>query len=455
MTEITEIDVRIKLIEAWQRKGDPAQALARCTAMLEEAPASIPLQLKLIEVALQAGRTAYAHEMLARVCAAAPDDPAVLACQEEVLGIADAALERSLRQLEQGGTRAYAAKLNLRGQFVVGSHRSGWKVAMAALAPLHVETGVLFDGFIERNFAWRHRPSATGSSHNSGRAQRPGQEPTSEELGIVPYREPWIGFAHNPPNMPPWFYTNDAPQAIFAKEIWQESATHCLGLFTLSEYHAAWLRRNTDLPVEALVYPTELNVPHFSMDKFLANREKQIVQVGWWLRRQNAIYELPLDVDNPAGYRKVRLATEFFDGASRYLRKLVMLERLQLNLSIPARYAENTSVTPFLTPEGYDELLGENIVLLNLHDVSGCTTLVECIARATPVLVNPLPAMVEYLGPDYPLYCDTLEEAAAKALDFGLVEAAHQYLLTCPIRPKLAPDYFLDSFANSVIYRNL
>ena len=71
------------------------------------------------------------------------------------------------------------------------------------------------------------------------------------------------------------------------------------------------------------------------------------------------------------------------------------------------------------------------------------------------MLVNPLPAIVEYLGPDYPLYFDTLDEAAAKALDFALLQAAHEYLLACPIRPKLAPAYFLDSFANSAIYRKL
>ncbi|MGQ9633529.1 MAG: hypothetical protein ACUVXB_04725 [Bryobacteraceae bacterium] len=52
----------------------------------------------------------------------------------------------------------------------------------------------------------------------------------------------------------------------------------------------------------------------------------------------------------------------------------------------------------------------------------------ECIVRRTPLLVNPLPAVPEYLGADYACYFSTLEEAAIKASDPELVLAAHRYL---------------------------
>jgi len=50
--------------------------------------------------------------------------------------------------------------------------------------------------------------------------------------------------------------------------------------------------------------------------------------------------------------------------------------------------------------------------------------------------------VVEYLGVDYPLYFLTLEEAARKALDMGLIRDAHQYLKGCETRGKLSAEYF-------------
>ena len=57
-----------------------------------------------------------------------------------------------------------------------------------------------------------------------------------------------------------------------------------------------------------------------------------------------------------------------------------------------------------LSNEDYDELLSENIVFLNLVDASAVNTVIECIMRNTPILVNRHPAVVEMLGERYPLY---------------------------------------------------
>jgi hypothetical protein len=98
-------------------------------------------------------------------------------------------------------------------------------------------------------------------------------------------------------------------------------------------------------------------------------------------------------------------------------------------------------------------LLSENIVFIELYDANANNTIVECIARGTPILVNPLPAVVEYLGEDYPLYFNNLPEAAEKALDLKLILEAHQYLMECETRGKLGSGYFLKSFCESEVYR--
>jgi hypothetical protein len=75
------------------------------------------------------------------------------------------------------------------------------------------------------------------------------------------------------------------------------------------------------------------------------------------------------------------------------------------------------------------------------------------MVRATPILVNPLPGVVEYLGADYPLYYDSLEEATAKLLDPSVISAAHCHIKSNPMVQQLAPQAFLDAFVETQGYR--
>ena len=103
----------------------------------------------------------------------------------------------------------------------------------------------------------------------------------------------------------------------------------------------------------------------------------------------------------------------------------------------------------------YDEALSCNIVYLDLYDSSANNAIVECIARGTPILVNPIPPVVEYLGKDYPFYFNSPEEAAEKALNLDLVKSTHKYLMTCKTRDKLTMDYFIQSIKDRDIYKQL
>jgi hypothetical protein len=103
----------------------------------------------------------------------------------------------------------------------------------------------------------------------------------------------------------------------------------------------------------------------------------------------------------------------------------------------------------------YDVLLAENICFLNLYDASANNAVIECLVRATPILVNPLPAVREYLGDEYPLYYDDLDEAAAMALDLGRLRAAHEHLAASPLRARLDATTFRQAVEDSEVYRRL
>ena len=81
----------------------------------------------------------------------------------------------------------------------------------------------------------------------------------------------------------------------------------------------------------------------------------------------------------------------------------------------------------------YDELLSKYVVFIKLYDASAVNTLIECIVRNTPIIVNKLPAIVEYLGNDYPLYYNNIDEVPALLkhnIFNNKIKNAHNYLKT-------------------------
>lgn len=320
-----------------------------------------------------------------------------------------------------GSEYGFERKINIGPQWSTDKHRSGWGYAMTGLRCLHTRKGIDLDGFVENNFSWTRQVALS--------------------QGVIPYHAPWVGFIHNPHNMPTWFGDgHSSNQQIFSQREWRLSLKHCKGLFTLSNYHKKYIEQQIDVPVVALLHPTETpdKTHFFDINKFTANKNKGLVQVGWWLRKPYSLYRVPTS-----------------------------LKRSILNPGNPWQHLMRTSETPeqvnhkevkilpWKTPSAYDELLSKNIVFLDLFDSSANNAVIECIVRNTPVLVNPLEAIQEYLGKDYPFYFTSFEEAGKKSEDLSLIKDTVDYLSELPIKKKLTQRYFLKSFAESTIYKAL
>lgn len=90
----------------------------------------------------------------------------------------------------------------------------------------------------------------------------------------------------------------------------------------------------------------------------------------------------------------------------------------------------------YLDNSAYDDLLTENIVFINLVDASAVNTVIECIVRQTPIIVNNHPAIVEILGKNYPLYFRSHptdyfginREINNMLMDDSKIRSAHNYL---------------------------
>jgi hypothetical protein len=264
----------------------------------------------------------------------------------------------------------------------------------------------------------------------------------TEDYIEVPFLLMW----HNPPNMPKWFDYINSPQMMLERPVFKKSMPNCVGIITFSDYMTQWVVNNVphDIPTYTLKHPTEIPDNKFSFEKFMDNQEKSLIQIGYWLRRMCFIGSIQTNV-----YKKVWLY------GGKHAMDCIQRECIEHHANgEPCSDMKDVLITR-LSDELYDEVLTKNVIILNLYDTSVNNAIIEAIVRHTPVLVNRHPAVIEYLGPDYPLYYDTFEEATKKLHNFDSIKAAHVYLRNSGLDTPLSYRSFLKSFKECPLIQKL
>lgn len=323
-------------------------------------------------------------------------------------------------------------------------HRSGWRYVVAGLMQLHQADGIIVDTYVDRTFHW-------------------GKESYYYD-GLIPYRNPWIGFVH---------HTFDESQgenncaSMFKEPIFLESLKTCRCLIALSSYLAEQLKKQLEVleledvvRVAVLYHPTEFVDKKFTMERFVANNQKKVVQVGAWLRNPYAIYELPIPNDvknNPFMIKKIHLKGKEMDNYFCPSGFLSQIQNPNKNRYVHGlidqlyRFNRSVSMIEGLSNDEYDVLLSSNIVFLNLVDVSAANTVIECIVRDTPLFVNRHPALVEVLGEEYPGFYENYFDAAQMIISFDKVREVHNYMKHHVDKSKLRIETFMREFEEIVL----
>lgn len=120
-------------------------------------------------------------------------------------------------------------------------------------------------------------------------------------------------------------------------------------------------------------------------------------------------------------------------------------------LHLLKQYDASVVVVPTVSNVMFDVILKSNVLFLHLTDASAVNTLIEAIVRCTPVLVNPLPAVVEMLGVNYPFYYSRgLNEAASKLGDIGQIQKTYDYLRQLD-KSRFSIETFMSQFQDHVL----
>lgn len=316
--------------------------------------------------------------------------------------------------------------LDLQGELsrFYGSHRSGWAYAVRSLSSLHDKSGPQLISFIEKKFIF-------------------GSEGGDYRKDYQPPEKEWVGFLHVPINVPVWFNSDYSPERLFSTQHFNDALKSCVGIFTLSTPLAEWVRNRFDGPVDTVLHPTQFPLQRFDPSCLSEKKSLRVVQLGFWLRKLCAIHEL-------------MLPSQFFEklivGVSQPRQKVIA--SLERRLRGVEECDPDVRTAGFLSNREYDDLLCSSVVFLDLYDTSANNAVVECIARGTPILCPPSRAVMDYLGPEYPLYFQSYEEARELLTDRDSLRKANQYLLDRDTRRQLSAGKFLMGVSNSDILVN-
>jgi hypothetical protein len=335
-----------------------------------------------------------------------------------------------------------------------GVHRSGWNYVYNELKPCHCDSGEILDLYIDRTFHWE-REVLTAVGIIPYYTKWRGFIHHTFDTTFSEYN------CYNLLKIPEFVQSLKCCHGLYVLS--NTLATKLKEELLKIDYG--------NIPIFVLMHPTEMtNIPTFNYSAFLANPDKKLLHVGGWLRNIFSFYHLRIPEKIPFMSPDCKTRTLEYIGISRptkgTLKKTVlkninggnyippdgMVENVLNLLKTPMNLANLPNpafVTPYpnscgggggggggniidnnwcrhfsqfiqqlfknidlveqLTNEEYDKLLTNNVLFIHLVDASAVNTIIECIVRNTPIIVNRHPAVVELLGANYPLYychCD-------------------------------------------------
>ena len=370
-------------------------------------------------------------------------------------------------------------------------HRYGWKFVINNLYNLDIiakqtntydpstdSSLTLLLGYIDKEFHWNYT--------------------ANKEANIVPYTRNWIGFLHHP--FDPTFSVYNST-ALFENQDFIDSLMYCKGIFVLSQSLANDTQlalgqlscidekysNYINIPVNALVHPTGdvdaslmFNVQHFSN-----NPDQKLIQIGSWLRDAYSIYKFP-DI-SILGLQKavligpdmenIKKPIHFFNHIKELISQIepstsVLDDEDDIEFENPVcrdvddslfsgnRYVKgvfdhlkklDSQVVEIdlVSDADYDDLLSKNIIYIQLTDAVAVNTVIECIMRNTPILINPLPAIVEILGASYPFYYDQYNQTDALQNIYNLFSLRKLQSVVNYMRNIDKSQFSIDSFTST------
>lgn len=236
---------------------------------------------------------------------------------------------------------------------------------------------------------------------------------------------PWLGIIHSSINNDNNNFTVDrflkSSQFLAAKD-------KCKGLISTTRHVALYLKNHIDIPIYHLTHPKKDISTKFNLKQYL--KSPKIIHNGATLRNFNEFFNFDTKLkkviytvrDNPMLVQATNSNIDNFD-TMYYMENNPDIVAGGFNTpekawnhynlhghkeNRPTRFYKNLNnieiYTGLVTEEKYIKRLTESIGFAFYYDCAASNLILEHIKSYTPLIVNKIPPIVEYLGFDYPLY---------------------------------------------------
>ena len=277
------------------------------------------------------------------------------------------------------------------------NNMGSWNTAIQALKNINNKTDTVFFDFIDRDFGWEY--------HNN--------------TNMLIKNQKWMGVVHHPYILPEYIYGSSK---IVIDSTVNKYLHSCKYLITLSKALKAKLLYNkyvkkNKVNIINMKHPTNIfdSILEFNYDKFIKDELKLFISLGGAFRKLNSIDKINI---NNKQYKKLWM---FGSNKTYYSNLQVECQIEKYNMS------GNTHISKEVNYNTYNSILSQNIAFNDFIATSANNSILDCIARNTPIIIKKLPAVVEYLGAEYPLYFNELYEVN-NLLDNSRIKDAYTYL---------------------------
>jgi hypothetical protein len=256
---------------------------------------------------------------------------------------------------------------------------------------------------------------------------------------------PWVGITHFTPIKWMEYYKDSDINLLLSNNDFINDLKSCLGLFTLSAYMKPKLEEILNIlgfdhiRVCNLYHPIEFIEPLYSLENI--KKVNNLVAIGCQLRRLTTIFKVK------TSYNKIWLPGRNII----QVRNLLLKDCESNNITLNKEEINKVSIR-MLDNKEFDNLLLNSFVLIDLYDASANNALIECISRNIICFVRRLPAVEEYIGKEYPLLFDSIEELEMKLHNYKLIKKAYNYLVSHnEFKEQLKINRFISDILNSDI----
>lgn len=181
-------------------------------------------------------------------------------------------------------------------------------------------------------------------------------------------------------------------EKILSSKTWKHNQKFFLGGFVFSKNQQAYLEsKKISRPIQRVIHPTPIKVKKWNLKSFLKN--PTFLHVGVHCR----------NIDFFLAVAKRRRQQE----------KYVLLSAKERNYATYLTQYQwlGAKIQTRLNKKEYNKALTSSVVFINLFDAAANNTVLECIARGTPILINNVGGVEDYLGKAYPLYYSSRKHA--------------------------------------------